>query len=800
MGQIFALVAFSAGVFAPVVFVDLPETTSVLILLLLSAVGCSVVFRYFRAALCLVLTGFLIGLSFGCYSAQQFGQSILPHELNNHRVLMSGYIQGIPLKQGPVWRLNFIPETLEPVDGQKADLDFKGYVPDKVRLSFYTHPEQAFVSGESLTLEARLQRPHGLMNKGLFDYQRWLIGEGYSATGYIKKLVHRSDSIKSSAKVDQWRAQLSQKISQSNVPHPGIQTALLNGDRSAISPSHMNLFVETGTIHLMVISGLHIGFVAAIGFFFSRWLLSSLVFARGSPSAHLNAVRCACLGAVIMAGLYALAAGLSTPTVRALIMLAALMLPRFFYLKTSHWWGLSLALAIIAVIDPLAPLQNGFWLSFAAVALIFVSLNKREDFQQPEGVKPGPVLKPLWSLVRIQLIFLIGFSPLILMVQGKINLVSFFANVVAVPITGLLVVPLEILGLVIFQLHTESGIQIWELAGRIIGFEICYLELLQKTFRWTLLRNSIPLYLELLSVLAGILLFGFNRAGHRLLALLCMSPAFLPLNLISQDDFALEVRVFDVGQGLSILVRQPGYQLLYDTGPRFSESFDSGRDILAPSLAQMGIPELEDLIISHPDADHMGGYKGLANEVHVENIWVGRQHESEPVPDAMACVRGRSWSYKAVRYEFIYPFMPDNDGSGSDYQSDNDRSCVLKISWADQIILIPGDISASVEKQLLSEFSGGHNVSLLIAAHHGSKTSSSIRFLDKTRPQRVVFSSGYLNRFGHPHPEVVARYQKRGSTTYATSKDGMISFRWQAPNALPLVEKEAEKRIFWWQK
>lgn len=782
MRQIFALLAFSIGVFAPSFFFEILSFGFLcIILVLLCTFG--YYFRHFW------LISFAIGLAYGSFSAAQFSESILPLELNNQKVLMAGRIQGIPIQNGRIWRLDFIPENIAPLHNPDLSNDLRNYVPKKVRLSYYGYLDQPFVSGEQLYIEAKVQRPHGLMNTGLFDYQRWLVGEGYSATGYIKRLIERSEPQSGLSTIDRWRADLSRSIEQSDISNPGIQSALLMGERSGISSEHMSLFVQTGTVHLMVISGLHIGFIAAIGFFVARWLISFLVVISGSLVSGINSVRYAYLCAVISALCYAAAAGFSTPTMRATVMLAAVLLPKFFYLKTNHWWGFCLALVIVALIDPRAPLQNGFWLSFAAVALIFISLGR--------GSEATAQRNPLRSLMHIQLVFLFGFSTMVLMVQGQLNLVSFFANMLAVPMTGLIIIPLEMLGLLIFQIKTEYGIFIWDMAGRVIDIEICYLDFLHRNFQWVLVRNPVPVYVSIISVIASLVFFGLKSVKHRFIAILCILPVFVPLNFYSSNDFLLEVRVFDVGQGLSILVRQQDYNLIYDTGPKFSENFDSGADILAPSLAQLRVKQIDDLIISHPDADHMGGYQGLKKEIAIDHIWIGRQSDSKIIDKALMCAKGKSWHRGDVRYEFLHPDTPDSE-SGA--QNDNDRSCVLKISFGDQTILFPGDISASVENRLVSESFLDEGVSLLIAPHHGSKTSSGKNLLETINPEAVVFSAGYMNRFGHPHPIVVQRYKNIGSKMYSTQKDGMIRFKWQTLKSKPIVKTEYENRIFWWQK
>lgn len=788
MKQIFVLLIFSIGVFAPNFFSKIPS----LVFLGVFSAASLVLFYRFRQ---IWLIGLALGLIYGSLSASTFNDSILPESLNNQVFSIAGRIQGIPTRNDRIWRLEFIPEAIDLTAEQIAFYKSDSYLPKKIRLSYYGNPEKPFVSGEWLSLEAKLKRPHGLMNFGLFDYQRWLIGQSYSATGYIKKLVNRSGPKGSLAAVDAYRSYLSNFIEHSGVRHSGVQSALIVGDRQGISLELMELFVETGTVHLMVISGLHIGFVAAIGFFLSRWAISLIAVTRiWSPINSLNSVRWASICALFFAFCYSAAAGFSIPTIRALVMLAAILLPKVFYLKASPWWGLCLALALVALIEPRAVLQNGFWLSFCAVVLIFISIKWQGNSIESSRIKGNPV----FSLMRIQLIFLFGFSTTLLMIQGQINLASFLANMIAVPMTGLIIVPLEMLAVLLFQIKAEYAVLIWDMAGRVIELEIWLLELLNKHFEFVLVRTSIPIYLGVMAAIAGLMFFGLSKHHHRAVAIACILPAFVPL---PAKESLLEVRVFDVGQGLSLLVRQPGYSLIYDLGPRFSDSFDSGANILVPSLSQIGINQIDDLIISHPDSDHIGGYKGLVAKKPASRVWIGRKSENTRIAHESACIAGRNWQVGAVMYEFISPV---SDDPGPDTESDNDRSCVLKITLGQQVILLPGDISAGVERILAREqrFVRGvdDSVVLLIAPHHGSKTSSSEELIESAAPEYVVFSAGYMNRFGHPHVDVVNRYKQSGAKIYSTFKEGMIRFTWNDVNEPAVIKTEAEQRIFWWQK
>lgn len=587
--------------------------------------------------------------------------------------MVTGVVSGIPKKSARSWRLDVNAKEIRPVSISPNSSFLIQPRPRKLRLSYYGHPDQGFRPGDALVCEARLRRPHGLMNQGLFDYQRWLVSESISATGYITKLAqHRSteppDWI---ASINRWRQKQSNHFQEVGISRPGVQAALTVGDRRYIDANLWDLFVDVGVVHLMVISGLHVGFVAGMAYFLSRWILA-LMFIKTVINSH----RWANLGAVLAAFAYAGLAGFSTPTLRAVIMLSALLLPRFMFLGTSRWWGLSLALALVAFFEPMAALQTGFWLSFLAVLLIFLTFGTtgQENF---------------WlGLIRLQLVFLVGFSGVILLVKSQLNPLGFFANLFAVPLTSILVVPLEIIGLLAGGLSAESGVFFWKLAGSILDFMIRALTHVSEVSFWRLQRQEIPFLFGIVSAFSGITLFYWSRWWPKAAALLLMLP--LALQLV-KERFFLELRVFDVGQGLAVMIRQPEYSLVYDTGPKFSEDFDSGADILLPSLRQYGITRLNDVVISHPDADHLGDYSGLTHGMNEDRVWVGRH--SQITEGARNCQIGQRWQVGPVSYEFLSPLAND---PGEEFDSDNDRSCVLQISFANQSILLPGDIGKFV--------------------------------------------------------------------------------------------------------
>jgi len=249
---------------------------------------------------------------------------------------------------------------------------------------------------------------------------------------------------------------------------------------------------------------------------------------------------------------------------------------------------------------------------------------------------------------------------------------------------------------------------------------------------------------------------------------------------------ALELTVLDVGQGLAAVIRAGDKTLVYDSGPAYSQDFNAGSGIVLPYLRSLGVKRIDTLVISHGDNDHAGGVPGLVTGMQPEVVFSGAQQrggkelpgvEKIGLANAQPCQRGQHWRWGDVNFEFLAP--AENQPATSNIKSNN-RSCVLLVRSADAAILLPGDIEKSVEYRLIAAPLGaeGAGVDVLLAPHHGSRTSSSLAFIRWANPRTVVFSAGYRHHFGHPHPDVVSAYLTHGSHLLSTAESGALVFRW----------------------
>ncbi|HZY34212.1 MAG TPA: DNA internalization-related competence protein ComEC/Rec2, partial [Rhodanobacter sp.] len=227
---------------------------------------------------------------------------------------------------------------------------------------------------------------------------------------------------------------------------------------------------------------------------------------------------------------------------------------------------------------------------------------------------------------------------------------------------------------------------------------------------------------------------------------------------------AFQVWVLDVGQGLSVLLRTRDHVLVYDAGARYPSGFDLGEAVVLPSIHALGISRLDMLMISHGDNDHAGGAEVVADAFPDAQRFTGEPSRMR-VP-MQQCVAGQGWQWDGVRFRVLNPAR----GAGD---RDNDSSCVLLVEGRGGRLLLTGDISSKMEPQVAAALGTGPSPVMLVP-HHGSKTSSSAAFIAAVRPRLALVSAGWHNRFGHPKPEVLARYADAHVPVFDTARQGAM--------------------------
>ena len=726
------------------------------------------------------------GLSWGIFYTNQSNSRQLIESESGVDARITGVVSSVPQDRGSSQRFELEILSFEPI----SELIGQEKSPKKILISWYGD-NQRLNPGNLLNLEVRLRRPRGLSNFDQFDYRQWLLGRGFDATGYVRKgeVLGYRESIATGILVG--RNSANNLLHSYSLRYPEIVSALGLGFQQGLESADWDLFVETGVVHLMVISGLHIGFAGLLGFILGLLISRPLLFC-GLIKSDVATVS---LASFLMALFYATLAGFSLPTTRALLVLSVFLIARGFRLNWSGWTLLSISFALIALLQPSAVLGDGFWMSFGAVAVLLLSLSGRP---KPSYLK---------SMCLAQIMLLIGFGGLLLALQRPVYLAGVVANLVAVPFAGFLLVPLILLSMVFMPISDSVSGGILSLVDWLIFLLLEYLRWLQGLGIPRLVVDGVGEYFPLLICLAGLIFISFPAISLRIGLSLTLLPLFFGLK---KTDADFSILVFDVGQGTAVLVEQPGYRLLYDTGPAFSDNFNAGQDILLPHLqrlAQAAGPSLDALILSHDDSDHSGGFLRLIENTAIEKLYLGGSNflSSLPNTETALCSSNHKWQVGAVSYAFLHPGAEGRE----DYnlsESDNNQSCVLFIRFANQKILLSGDIESSVELDLIAQYSDLQDVDWLLGPHHGSKTSSNPDFVQSLHPGVVVFSSGYGNSYGHPAEEVLDRYLVVGSSIHQTGYMGAIRYSWdwnledmEAGASMEWISDRSES-LFWWQE
>lgn len=694
----------------------------------------------------------------------------LPAELEGVELEVEGVVAAIP--ESDPQRVRFLLEC-ERMRRGKEPLD----CPGRLRLTWY-RAEVELEAGQRWRLQVRLKRPHGMVNPGGFDYEGWLFQQGIRATGYVREEGQTRLLEQDSGRfpLQRLRQRLLLHIHGATGMHPlaGLVAALAMGERQGISAAQWQVLRATGTNHLVAISGLHIGIIAGLAFFLGRrlWSLSA------RATRYLPAPKAGALAALLAAAAYAAMAGFSIPTQRALIMVTVVMMALFSQRALRPARVLALAMGLVLSIDPSAVLAPGFWLSFAAVAVIIYGMGGR--------LGTGGLW---WRWGRVQLVVALGLAPLLAIWFQQVPLIGPLANLLAVPWVSLVVVPLVLLAVVLLP---------WLPA---VAEAVMHLVLWSLEGLWWWLQWSADLLPAHWGVLAPST-WGMALAGIGLIWLLAPHgwPArwvgglwLLPLVLhrpAAPAGGEAWLTQLDVGQGLAVVVRTAGHALLFDAGPRYGEELDAGEAVIVPYLRQQGIDKLDVLLLSHGDIDHVGGSEAVMAALPVGHTLASGR--GLPLEHFEQCRRGMSWQWDGVRFEILHPAANGNAGA-----SDNNGSCVLRIITAGGRALLTGDIEVEAETELVTRIPEQLRSEVVVVPHHGSRTSSSANFVAAVAPDYVLYSSGYRNRYHFPHPAVVTRYREAGAQALNSATDGAITLR-LGGERIEVVTARQELRRYWY--
>ncbi|HYR24936.1 MAG TPA: DNA internalization-related competence protein ComEC/Rec2 [Aquabacterium sp.] len=690
-------------------------------------------------------------------------------------------IDGLPQPQ-PDGGIRFeavVQRWLSDVPAPPASLRLRLYADARAQMGQVT-------AGQVWRLVVRLHAPDGLANPGGWDATRSVFEQGVGAVGSVRSrdslpaLVAEPGSMWV-AGIDRLRQHVRQAIA-ARVPDAhvaGVLAGLAVGDQSAIAQQDWTVFRQTGVAHVVSVSGTH---VVMLG-----WLVAAAsrrLWSRWWAGVHRwPAPEVARWLAVIVSVLYALVAGWGVPAQRTVLMMTMMAVLRS---QGRRWpWPLVWAGAamVVTMLDPWALWQPGFWLSFVAVAILMGG----------PSTHPGQGTHPLVDMVRTQWRVSWALTPLALVCFQQASLMGFLANLLAIPAFTLAITPLALAGVLWAPL--------WGWAAWLTDLTVSALTALASWPAMVWQTPVMPGWCQALVVLGGWALtrplnwrWRLSLGPVVLLPLLCLPPGWHLVPAPARGQFDLIAA--DVGQGTAVLVRTARHAVLFDTGARRPAGPDMGERVLVPLLQALGVPQLDVLVISHEDSDHVGGAMSVLQSVPVKALHTSlpaahpvlawHRPRLGPLPH-QRCEAGQHWEWDGVRFDVLHPTSDDHAAAA--HQRPNARSCVLRVSTLGAhavSALLTGDVEADGEAALLARQARGEarvdlRSTVLLAPHHGSRTSSTEAFLQAVAPVQTVVQAGARNPYGHPAPAVLKRYADLGLDWVATPTCGAYLWRSDEP-------------------
>lgn len=726
-----------------------------------------------RARMLAVLAGCIaLGFAWAGWRAHARMADALPPAWEGVDVRIEGVVAGLPDRDSRGERFDFRVEQVLTAGAQ---------VPARVRLTWpapewnATQLPRRLAAGERWQFTVRLKQPHGTANPDGFDYEAWLLQKNIRATGYVREKAgteRLGESLRPPDLVQRLRERIRKRIALALAAHPqaGVITALAVGDQNAIPHGNWRVYNRTGTSHLMSISGLHITLFAALvgGFVYALW--------RRVPALALRlpARRAALLFGWLAALAYTFLAGFQIPAQRTLFMLTVLVAGLWLTREPRPASLLLLALAIVLLLDPWAVLAPGFWLSFGAVAAMMWAA---------QGLLGRSGKVTAW--MRTQAAVTIALAPALLLLFHQISLVSPLANALAIPVVSMGVVPLALAGVIVPPLLLPAA---WLMQG--VESVLQWL----SAFGWAAWALPAPSAWAVALALAGVAWLLLPGLQARWLGGFMFLPLLFP-TVAAPSRGTFEAEVLDVGQGTAILVRTANHALLYDTGPALGDN-NAGEQIVLPRLRALGITRLDGLVLTHDDLDHTGGAASVLRDMSPRRLLTSLPagHALLKRPNEQ-CVRGQRWEWDGVVFEMLNP--PPHAYEQSN-RKDNDRSCVLKISRGAHSLLLTADAERIGELEMTERVADKLPATVLVAGHHGSKTSSIAEFVAAVEPRHVIFTMGRKNRYGHPHPDVLRRFAETGAVMHRSDRHGWL--RLSFADGGVSIERWRELRKRYWQR
>ena len=656
--------------------------------------------------------------------------------------------------------------------------------------------------GDRIRFATRLRRPTNFNNPGGFDYQRYLAARHIRATAFVKDPTGVIRVATGQGNVFRgWLEGLRHRIREFLRTHGSdsagpILRALILGERGAIPEEVKEEFAISGAAHILAISGLHLGIIAFILF---RGLLWSL---RQSERIALgtNVFKVSALFTIPPIVLYTLIAGGRITTVRATIMIVTYLVSILIDRPRNLYHTLAVAAFAITLFDPVSLMEASFQLSFMAVLTILFLFPRLSRLLKKEEILPHPqtglVHKlTLWGrdLLLVSFAAMIGTCPIIAYHFHRFSPMGLVSNFMVIPLLGFLVIPAALVAVFLAFIIAPLGVPLVHAAGWIVDLTASaihgFASLPGASF-----HVATPTLLEMILFYAFLFLLCHIRRGPifplALAGVLCVGGADMSYWLVKTHwNRTLRITAVDVGQGDCALVEFPhGKRALIDGGGFYDDSFDVGKNVVAPFLWKKKIQKIDFLVLSHPDPDHLNGLKFIARTFGVEELWdSGQKRNSRSFGELMGIMRDqgirrmslfREDSPQTIHGVVVQPLHPPRGACQTDRVSPrcttNNRSLVLRIIFGGQTFLFTGDIEKEAEAEMVA-WATDLESRVIKVPHHGSLTSSTIPFLQKVRPEIAVISAGQRGLNRPSSQRVLDRYERLGCRIFRTDRHGAVT-------------------------
>ena len=720
---------------------------------------------------------FALGHLYAAFEANKQIDSILALEYESVELELVGYFCSLVRKGKRNKHADFCVLSLSNPELLHTHNSLKNQEGARIRLRWAYDLEFKFFPEQSIHhLKVKLKQPRGTLNPVGNSYEQYLFQKRVVATGrIISELPNTGKATLSFEKsTNQYLVFIRDRLSKYlddfflDLEHAGLLKALLLGDRSGISKVDSQTLSKTGTQHLMAISGLHIGVIL-------------MLFFRFLPKSKQSLVMIALVGFV-----YVSLVGFSASAQRAWVMCVIALVYLMGFKRSSLWHPFIMGLTVVLILDPLAPLGVGFWYSFVCVALLLALAYL------------GPRLSSPWVvLVMVQCVLMVGLTPVNSYFGVPHSLSNSLANLVAIPWVSVVVLPFALIALVVSIFFPELSVVLFVMLNEVLHVLMTFLSSLQVMSNPLKTDNGVLMSVALSLVLMASVLF-YRIKKFSICCLLVLAIYFSYPTRFKEEESNLVV--FDAGQGLAIAIQSAHTTWLYDTGAAYEKSSVVQRAVLPYLRNHQLITSSKGLIISHGDWDHAGGLSDLLAGIDPSHLWAGeRERLSKPLGQVFSpCIEGMGWLTPFLKLEVLYPLVTPLNVRGSNKLkiSSNNHSCVVRVSMNGVSFLLMGDLESEAELELVRYYKHGLKSDVLIAGHHGSKNATSYALLKYVKPDYVVFSAAYKNRFGHPHKKVLERAAKFTRNIYNTATSGALIFNTDSPELAVYAIRSSESP-FW---